>query len=264
MDVRPLGSTTPPLLVSRLGLGTVKLGRNRGLKHPGAEGVPLPTDDEATELLRTAAELGINLLDTAPAYGSSESRLGELLSKNDWFGGRERWVLCTKAGEEFDNETGRSRFDFSPAHIRLSVERSLQRLRTDHLEVILLHSDGRDDWILERSGGREALQALQREGMIRAWGLSAKTTEGALRAIALGADVVMVTYNQAEPDCLSAIDAAERAGVGVLIKKALVSGHAQDAAEALRFAGAPLGVSSIVVGTSSPAHLRANAGAILH
>ena len=114
---RPLGDTG--LVVSPLGLGTVKLGRDQGVKYPS--GFTIPDDREARQLLDLARELGINLIDTAPAYGRSEERLGPLLR-----GQRDAWVIVSKVGEEF--EGGQSRFDFSPAHTRLSLERSLKRL----------------------------------------------------------------------------------------------------------------------------------------
>ena len=72
---RPLGSTG--LMVSPLGLGTGKLGRDQGVKYPS--GFQIPDDDEARMLLKLARDLGINLIDTAPAYGRSEERLGPLL-----------------------------------------------------------------------------------------------------------------------------------------------------------------------------------------
>lgn len=101
--LRPLGSTG--LLVSPLGLGTVKLGRDQGVKYPS--GFRIPDDTEAAALLDQARALGINLIDTAPAYGRSEERLGPLLA-----GQRDAWVIVSKVGEEF--EDGQSRFDFSP------------------------------------------------------------------------------------------------------------------------------------------------------
>jgi len=125
---RPLGSTG--LQVSPLGLGTVKLGRDQGVKYPS--GFTIPGDDEARLLLGQARDLGINLLDTAPAYGRSEERLGPLLR-----GQRDAWVLVSKVGEEYD--AGQSRFDFSAAHTRRSVERSLRRLETDRIDLVLVH-----------------------------------------------------------------------------------------------------------------------------
>src|SRR3989338_2703121 len=67
------------MLVSRIGLGTVKLGRNQSVHYPAH--FELPSDREINELLFLTQELGINLLDTAPAYGSSEERLGKLLKE---------------------------------------------------------------------------------------------------------------------------------------------------------------------------------------
>ena len=150
---RPLGSTG--LMVSPLGLGTVKLGRDQGVKYPN--GFRIPDDQEARQLLALARDLGINLIDTAPAYGRSEERLGPLLR-----GQREQWVIVSKVGEEF--EDGLSRFDFSPAHTRLSVERSLRRLETDRIDLVLVHSDGNDVAILRDSGVYETLAELKREG----------------------------------------------------------------------------------------------------
>lgn len=261
MDLRPLGRSG--LRVSALGLGTVKLGRTRGLKYPDAQRAATPPSDEAAiELLACAAEAGITLLDTAPAYGAAEERIGTLMTANHWFGGRDRWTLCTKAGEEFDElgaeSAGQSRFDFSPAAIRASVERSLQRLRTDRLEIVLLHSDGRDEWIIRESGALDELRRLRQRGLVRAVGASTKTVAGGLLA-AEHCDVVMVTHNPAHTEERVVIDAARARGAGVLVKKGLASGHSPDAGAAIRFVLGTPGVSSMVVGTSSAAHLRENA-----
>lgn len=260
MDLRPLGRTG--LSVSPIGLGTVKLGRNRGVKYPGGEFAPLPSDADVLTLLRTAADLGVNLIDTAPAYGLSEERLGTLLSTNAWLGGRDRWVLSTKVGETFDNAAAASNFDFSPAAIRASIDRSRARLRTDTLDVVLLHSSGADEPALVTGPAIDTLRELKARGVIRAIGASIKTLDGGHAAIdpARGhCDLVMVTYNPREPDMRPVIDAAAALNVGVLIKKALDSGHAAahptGVRDALRFALTPRGVSSLIVGTRSPHHL---------
>ncbi|QKE64658.1 aldo/keto reductase [Aquipseudomonas campi] len=249
---RPLGSTG--LLVSPLGLGTVKLGRDQGVKYPN--GFTIPDDAAARNLLAQARDLGINLIDTAPAYGVSEQRLGPLLR-----GQRQDWLIVSKVGEEFDN--GQSHYDFSPAHARFSVERSLQRLQTDCIDLLLVHSDGNDVAILRDSGIYQTLADLKREGKIRAFGLSGKTVEGGLLALEQG-DCAMVTYNLAEQTEKPVLDHAAAHGKGILIKKALASGHVclaagQDPVRAsfeLLF-GHP-GVSSAIVGTINPQHLAAN------
>lgn len=251
MELRPLGSTG--LRVSPLGLGTVKLGRAEGVKYPRA--FEIPADAQAAALLDRAADLGINLIDTAPAYGTSEERLGALLGPS-----RDRWVIVTKAGEEF--ESGRSRFDFAPAVVRASVERSLRRLRTDRVEVLLLHSDGVvEQNIPDTLAG--VMEAMKREGKVRGVGISTKTCAGAVSALAW-ADVVMVTLNPAYDADKPAIEGARRAGVGVLVKKALASGQLSggDAHRALAYAARHPGVSSVIVGTLSVEHLADNCRAV--
>ena len=246
---RQLGNTG--MHVGTMSLGTVKFGRTTGVKYPTA--AELPSDAEATELLQTAQALGINLLDTAPAYGHSEERLGELLA-----GQRNQWLLCTKVGEEFDGET--STYDFTPEHCRFSVERSLRRLQTDVLDIVLIHSNGDDLGILNDFGTLQALQDMKQQGLIRAVGMSHKTLAGARRALACGADVLMATLNPGHTEEAPLIAEAASAGCGVLIKKALASGHGRP--EDLTWVAAQSGVHSIVVGTTSPAHLRDNARAI--
>ncbi|HEY9035989.1 MAG TPA: aldo/keto reductase [Pseudomonadales bacterium] len=251
---RTLGRTG--IRVSALGFGTVKFGRNQGVKYPSP--FDLPDDATAANLLAVAHDLGINLLDTAPAYGSSEARLGHLLQ-----GQRDRWVICSKVGEEFSD--GQSQFDFSPAHTRISIERSLQRLHTEVIDIVLVHSSGDDCAIMRDSGVIETLSELKREGKIRAVGVSTKTLEGGIRA-AECTDAVMVTWNPQHTHEKPVLDAALAHGCGVLVKKAFASGHlnGDDAVQhSLDFVFSHPAVSSAIVGTLNEAHLRANAAAAL-
>lgn len=253
MQTRPLGSTG--LQVSPLGLGTVKFGRNQQVKYPRA--FELPDDGQILALLDLAAELGINVLDTAPAYGSSQQRLGELLGRR-----RDDWVIVSKVGESFVD--GRSCFDFGFEHTVQTVEQSLRTLRTDVLDCVLIHSDGNDLDILERQGALDALRTLKERGLIRAHGMSSKTVAGGLRVVR-DMDVVMATCNLEYEEELPVLQAADAQGKGVLIKKGLMSGHVQgaDAVEAsFAHVFAQPGVSSMIVGTLSPQHLRDNAAAL--
>ncbi len=249
---RPLGSTG--LSVSPLGLGTVKLGRDQGVKYPN--GFTIPDDQQALQLLGLARELGINLLDTAPAYGSSEQRLGPLLR-----GQRHDWVIVSKVGEEFDN--GLSHFDFSAAHTRRSVERSLKRLETDYIDLILVHSNGDDLSILRDEGVYETLAELKQAGLIRGFGFSGKTVEGGLLALERG-DCAMVTYNLGEQQERAVLDYAATHAKGVLIKKALASGHVcldsgvDPVRASFELIFAHPGVGSAIVGTINPLHLAHN------
>ena len=248
---RPLGTTG--LRVSPLGLGTVKLGRDQGVKYP--HGFTIPSDAAARDLLAQAHDLGINLIDTAPAYGTSETRLGPLLR-----GQRQHWVIASKVGEEYD--AGQSHFDFSPTHTRFSVERSLKRLETDFIDLVLVHSDGNDVAILRDSGVYETLAELKREGKIRAFGLSGKTVEGGLLALELG-DCAMVTYNLNEQAEQAVLDYAALHGKGILIKKALASGHAclagtDPVRASFELIFAHPAAASAIIGTINPQHLAHN------
>ena len=242
MEYRQLGSTG--MRVSLVGFGTVKLGRTEKLRYP--KPFTIPDAKTAAMLLEKARELGINLIDTAPAYGSSEQSLGVLLK-----GRRQDWILCTKVGEEFP-----SRFDFSPEWTIKSVKRSMERLATDYLDIVLIHSNGEDLEILNEIGTLETLQDLKHQGLIRAVGISHKTVAGARSALAAGADVIMATLNPSETEQIPVIADAGGQGCGVLVKKALASGYGQPAD--LAWAAGQAGVSSIVVGTIDEKHLTDN------
>jgi aryl-alcohol dehydrogenase-like predicted oxidoreductase len=254
LTTKTLGQTD--LRISPLGLGTVKLGRDQKVNYPDA--FLIPSDDEARTLIDTAYDLGINLIDTAPAYGTSEERLGKLLA-----GKRHEWIVSTKVGEEF--EAGTSSFNFTPAHVRFSVERSLRRLRSDYLDMVLVHSDGNDCDIIERYEVFDVLGELKRAGWLRAFGMSTKTLAGGLLT-AQHADAVMVTYNRDHRDEEAVIDECRRLNKGVFLKKALASGHlcaATDTEEdpvqtSMNFVFSHPGVSSAIIGTINPQHLRDN------
>lgn len=248
MEKRRLGNTN--IDISVVGLGTVKFGRNEGVKYPQA--FELPTDEQCLHLLSLAKEIGINFLDTAPAYGSSEMRLGQFLK-----GQRHDWVLGTKVGEQFIQ--GQSQFDFSTPAIVQSIESSLRALQTDYLDMVLVHSNG-DDVALIEAGVFEPLMQLKAEGKIRAFGMSTKTIEGGKLAVDLS-DVVMVSFNPTYTDEREVITHAHQKQKGVLIKKALASGHlvaSVSPVEALRFVLAEPGVTSAVVGTLNSKHLLEN------
>lgn len=252
MQKRRLGSTD--LYVSELGLGTVKFGRNQGVKYPTS--FALPSDDDIKNLLAFAYDQGINLLDTAPAYGSSEERLGKLLP-----GVRSQWIIASKVGETFRD--GVSSYDFSQSSVLKSVERSLQDLKTDYLDILLVHSNGDDEKIIHEQEIFSVLTKLKEQGKIRAFGMSSKTIAGGMLSVDLS-DVTMVTYNPTYQDEKIIIDYAAEKQKGILIKKAFVSGHLQEienanpVKHALQLCLAEPAVSSVIVGTINPAHLLEN------
>ena len=249
MDLKPLGSTG--ILVSPLGLGTVKFGRNEQVKYPFP--FEIPKNSEISNLLALASELGINILDTAPAYGNSQDRIGSLLP-----GPREKWVIVSKVGESFAD--GKSSFDFSKKAIKETVENSLKRLKTDYIDCVLIHSNGDDLKILKNHETLDILQTLKEQGLIRSFGMSTKTLEGGLKAVEL-TDVVMVTCNLEEKKDLNVLKAADLANKGVLIKKGLMSGHLskkEELKDSLKFIFSQPGVNSLIFGTVNTNHLKTN------
>lgn len=254
---RPIGKTG--LSVSVVGLGTVKFGRNQKVHYPLS--FSLPSDKEVSDLLALAQEYGLNLLDTAPAYGESEERLGKLLA-----GKRDQWVISTKVGEDFT--AGESHFDFSPAAIRKSIERSLKRLHTDYLDLVLVHSNGEDVRLIKEEAVFETMAELKQAGKLRAYGMSTKTIEGGLMAVN-ASDVVMVTYNPHQFAEQPVLAHAHQQGKGIFIKKALASGHLdklgshQDPVKAaFDFIFQEPGVTSVILGTINPEHLKHNVDCI--
>jgi len=243
--------------VSKLGLGTVKFGRNRGVKYPGGDGFALPTDAEISTLLDVALDCGITLLDTAPAYGTSEERLGQLLGPR-----RQKFFLVTKTGEEFNGE--KSDYIFTAEHTRMSVERSLKRLRTDYLDAVLVHSSRDDLRVITETPVLETLAALKKEGKLGSFGVSTYTVAGGRKTLEL-CDCAMVAFNKGYQDEKPVLDAAVALGKPVLIKKGLASGHlgtAAETAENIRFVAATPGAACLVFGSLNPANIRANAAAL--
>ena len=105
---------------------------------------------------------------------------------------------------------------------------------------------------------------MKEEGLIRAVGMSTKSVEGGKRTLALS-DIAMVTYNSSHTEESPVIDLARRTGKAIIIKKALNSGHIAHEPGgnelALEFVLSKAGVSSVIVGTINPFHLRSNAHA---
>lgn len=246
MDKIQLGQTG--LHISRLGLGTVKFGRNEGVKYPTS--FEIPDDEFLANLLTLAKSLGINMLDTAPAYGRSEETLGRLLN-----GQRQDWVIIGKAGEEFEN--GQSSYNFTPDHIEMSLERSLKRLNTNYLDVLLLHSDGHDLDILNNEALIRKMHDFKSQGLVKAIGASTKTAAGGIKALEL-MDVVMATYTPEYQDEKPVLDYASLHNKGVILKKLLSSGHNRNIAQAMKHAFAHKGTSAAIIGTINPAHLKEN------
>ena len=244
---RILGRTG--LNVSPISFGAFKIGRNENTKYENS--YQLPSEDDCEKLLNEILDMGINLIDTAPAYGLSETRIGNCISHR-----RSQYALSTKVGEQFAQ--GESQYRFDSEAIHTSVHESLVRLRTDHIDIAFVHSDGQDLKIIEAGETLETLVDLREQGVLRHIGFSGKTAEGHIRAINSGiVDVLMIEYNPLETGQRDVIDLAGEHGIGVIVKKGLASGKLP-AAEAIPFCLEPQSVSSVVVGSLHAEHISEN------
>lgn len=245
---RSLGNTG--LQVSPYGIGTVKFGRTEQVKYPMS--YELPSDREIMSLLDIAKDYGVNLIDTAPAYGSAQDRIGNLVKNS-----RSDWIYVSKVGEKFD---GSSKFDFSRQATILTIQSTLRSLHTDYLDLVLIHSDGNDLDIIENTDIVDTLLMMKKAGFIRAIGMSTKTVAGGLKCIDL-MDVIMVTLNLQDASNIPVIRCAKENNKGILIKKGLESGHViknSGIKESFTNIFEQRGVSSLIVGTIDPLHLESN------
>ncbi len=243
--VKPIGRTG--LKVPPLGFGAFKIGRNQGAKYPTP--YDLPDQAAVNQLLNSVLDLGCTLIDTAPAYGLSENRIGQAIGHR-----RAEFVLSTKVGETFEN--GQSTFDFSAEGVRTSLERSFRNLKTDRLDIVFIHSNGNDQKILEETDTVAILHEFRSRGLIQAIGLSGKTVEGAQLAMSW-ADILMVEYHLEDPSHAPAIELAANKGVSVFVKKGLSSGKLAPN-ESIRFVLENPGVTSLIVGGLHFDHFREN------
>src|SRR5882757_4574250 len=148
---------TSGLHTSRIGLGTWAIG---GWMWGGTD------EAQSIATIRTAVERGVTLIDTAPVYGfgTAEEIVGKALSEG---GLRDQVQIATKVGLSWKD--GKPFRDSRPVKIRLEIEASLRRLRTDVIDLYQVHWPDLETPIAETA---EALEELRHEGKIRAIGVS--------------------------------------------------------------------------------------------
>lgn len=166
------------LTVSAVGLGCM------GFSH--AYGAP--TDEKETiRLLRRALDLGYTFFDTAEVYGTSDDpHINEALVGKALAPVRDQVVIATKFGLRFDRESGKVPLplipDSRPETIRRSVEGSLRRLGTDHIDLYFQH---RIDPAVEPEEVAGVMADLMKEGKITHWGISEANEDYLRRANAV-------------------------------------------------------------------------------
>ncbi len=224
MHKRRLGRTG--LLVSELALGTVELGLTYGIPQAGEVGPP--DEREAAAILHRAVDAGVNLIDSARAYGTAEEVIGRALRTR-----RHEIVLASKfavVGPDGAMLRGAALRD----HIWASLETSLRALQTDHLDLYQVHG-GADATILDDGVIVETLGRAKAQGKIRFAGLSSYGSDLPLAGLTTDRfDTLQVAYNVLDQRMAAQVfPMAMRQDVGVITRSALLKGALTERADHL-------------------------------
>jgi aryl-alcohol dehydrogenase-like predicted oxidoreductase len=266
MENRQLGKTD--MRVSVLGFGGAEIGFEKAAAQTVAE------------LLNSALDAGLNVIDTAECYLQSEELIGQAVA-----GRRKDFYLFTKCGHP-DNPGVE---DWRPASLLASIERSLKRLRTDRLDLVQLHSCSEEE--LRKGDVIRALEDARQKGYTRYIGYSGDSS-AARYAIECGRfDTLQASVSIADQEALEmALPLAQQRQMGVIAKRPIanaawrytrkpdnayyqpywerlqklrydfLSGDPRQAAAiALRFTLSAPGVHTAIVGTKNPGRWRENA-----
>jgi aryl-alcohol dehydrogenase-like predicted oxidoreductase len=194
MRFRQLGKSD--IKVSEISFGGLQLARQARTAE---------AREDAMRALARAEELGCNLVDTASVYGDSELLIGEFMQ-----GRRDRWLISTKySGQE--------------AGLEATLDRQLRRLRTDAVDIYLIH------WAPSTQGAHELYEALYRvrkAGKTRLVGVSLANISD-IRTVLYETDinVFMVPYNLLEPDpFVAGLDIIREKQPGVIVRSSLYGG----------------------------------------
>lgn len=195
-------------LLGRTGMRVVILGF--GGSEIGYEGV---SADRVSRLLNAAIDAGLNVIDTAECYVRSEELIGRAIA-----GRRSDCYLFTKCG----HPEGWGREDWRPASILKTVERSLRRLQTDHLDLVQLHSCSSAE--LRKGDVVEALKRAQEKGYTRFIGYSGDS-QAARYAVDCGQfDTLQTSVNIADQEAIDlTLPIAREKNMGVIAKRPIAN-----------------------------------------
>jgi len=264
MEKRDLGKTG--MKVTVLGYGAAEI---------GFRGVPEETVDR---LINGALDAGLNVIDTAECYVDSEEKIGKTVS-----GRRSEFFLFTKCGHDKDGD------HWNPKKMAEQVDRSLKRLRTDHVDLLQLHSCTEEQ--LRQGDVIDVIRRARQAGKTRFIGYSGDGPS-ALYAVRSGAfDTLQISVSIADQEALDLVlPHAKAKGIGVIVKRPIANAiwkatskpdayyqpywerlheldydflrddSGQDVATALRFTLSLEGVHTAIVGTTKPDRWKQNAG----
>jgi len=278
---RTLGKTG--VQVTTLGYGAMELrGAPRGREI---------SDADTGRLLNTVLDEGINFVDTSIDYGASEERIGKHISQR-----RNEYFLASKCGclvgwEPSATEDRGGPHVYNRENIVKGVEQSLRRLKTDHLDLLQVHMTPPKK-VLDESGTIEVLKDLQRQGKVRFLGMSG-TLPNINDHIGMGVfDSFQIPYSCSQREHEAVISKAAKAGAGVVVRGGAARGApSSDNTRAqqrnpelrsvfeqaglddlldgdspmefvLRFTATHPDMTTNIVGTINPEHLKANIRAV--
>jgi aryl-alcohol dehydrogenase-like predicted oxidoreductase len=278
LPTRTLGRTG--LDVTTLGYGAMEL---RGA--PRGRDV---SEEQAERILNAVLDAGINFIDTSIDYGVAEERIGRYISQR-----RSEYFLATKcgclSGPLLDNPPPAGpgmRFPhvFTPENIVRGLEQSLERMKTDYVDLLQFHASPSKEQLLEH-GALECVQELRRQGKVRYIGMSG-TIPNLKDHIEMNVfDTFQIPYSAMERDHEELITAASRAGAGIIVRGGAAKGgpgkEEGDAWERwqqvdltdlldgmsrmefiLRFTISHPHMDTTIVGTINPDHLQENIRAL--
>jgi aryl-alcohol dehydrogenase-like predicted oxidoreductase len=200
MEMRQFGKTD--MRVSVLGFGASEI---------GFEEADQQTVDE---LLRNAFDAGINVIDTGECYRNSEEMIGRAVSNR-----RDEYYLFTKCGHPHGLESGANWMRDS---LLESIQRSLRRLQTDHLDIVHLH--GCDEKVLRKGEAIGALQTARDRGYTRYVGYSGDGFAAQYAAECGAFDSLQTSINIADQEAMElALPAAKKHGMGVMAKRPIAN-----------------------------------------
>jgi aryl-alcohol dehydrogenase-like predicted oxidoreductase len=210
LTTRTLGRTG--LEVTRLGYGAMELAGIKGPIEPA----------DAHKLLNRVLDSGITFIDTSPDYGSSEELIGEAISNR-----RSEYFLASKCGcpvtIPFELKDGRPVHLFTAENVRAAVDQSLQRMRTDYIDLVQVHMSPskaelvRDDVIA-------TLRELQSAGKLRFIGMSGTLPHLTDHIEMECFDAFQIPYSALEREHEQSIHDAAAHGAGTIIRGGVARG----------------------------------------
>ena len=218
MKKRALGKTG--MEISEISFGCVELGLPYGIGVSGRH--DMLNETQAVALLHEALDRGIDLFDTAPAYGTSEEILGKAFEHC-----RDKVLICTKCPALTDAEGKLLQGRELRRTVEQALMKSLTALRSDHVDIYMLHQVS--DEIIESDEVAHLFAEFKRHGLIRAAGASTYPGGITARVVASGNwDVVQVAFHLMDQREAPYVEQAAAAGVGVVVRSVLFKGILTD------------------------------------